>query len=436
LVLLAVLGVVAFPVAAVSVAPAPQSKPSASAKPQKPVNPAVPLVADQVVDLVKRDPRAMPSLRQAQLVHLVLQTGDVSSAGKLLEVAKPDSDGMRNVGHISTLLPGGVNGENARAIQAKQRAKPDQLGTIEGIAIGYAYQGKTTQSLAEVRKAEQAGSGQLLLANLMVIRPVQPFIDAYFKTPKVSISKQSGGALLRAYVILGQQDKADALVQEIRASGTSADGVGEVKSRVSMSANEVDSTIFRGQFFGYLAKGDLTKARKLEEDRFAAAMAAAPQAKQPRAAEAQAMQDRLFAFQALAATAAFKRDLPAVRSVIDGVKDKSGVAILQVPLIYALAATGGDAASIDESLKSMKNSFETLHAAALGAAAAGRFAGGDSDDAVRRIQQALAWVATMKSDRQRAAALYYLLAGTIAGPEAVLFTEHYYDSFPLQLLEN
>src|SRR5687767_3697793 len=105
--------------------PRPQAKPAAPAAPAvakggaRAPNPATAVVAARLAEVLSKSPTALESLHQDGMVELVLRAGDLASAERLLDTAKPGAVQNRTIGRLCGLLPGGPQGARGRALLAK-----------------------------------------------------------------------------------------------------------------------------------------------------------------------------------------------------------------------------------------------------------------------------------------------------------------------------
>ena len=402
---------------------------TARAAKAKPANPGATLVTSRLIETLSKNPDGLDSLRRPWAMDLVLRTGDVTAAREFLEVGKLGTDNLRFVGELCTMVPGGVNGAQARELLSKYRVQVEQYGTKEGLATGYARAGKIKEAIAQAR------SDQSLMSKLMTVRPAEAIVDAYLGKPGLTMNGAYAGRLLWAQRVLGREAEAEALVREIRADAAAGKADPKAKVRISVFSDDAETEIFRATFFAHLARGEFDAARALEQEQFAKATSAIPQAKDQHQAEFGAQQRRLEAYHALVAAMALKGDQPAAQAATAEVRDVYGVEVLNVPMAYAVAKAW-DAARVDEAMKELPEllkSSPNLHAAALGAASAGRHAAGDAAGAKRYAEEGLALVASIQGESQQGAAMFRLLAGTVLGPEALLFVDHSFQSYPLHL---
>lgn len=387
----------------------------------------------ELIKILASDDKALHYLSQLALIHLLLETGDVESATRLYEVAELSIEKLECAGWLSTMLPGGPQGQTADGFFSRHRVELAQHGTLTGVVLGLAKAGKTREVLVWTGRESDKSWKQTTLRRVLTMCPEQPYLDALLKTEPLMMGNYDAAPLLRAYLILSQEENARKFIEEIRAAET-ADQM-DFKARFRVNKGEADSLIFRAVFFAHLTRAEFDKAMALEKVRFDTQMAAVPQAKDKRSAEFEARMRRFEAYEAIIAAHALKGDMESIRECRKVVSDYPVADSLNVPIAYAIARSS-DAAKTDASLDALPDKFRAgsnKYYAVLGAAAAGRRDVGDVDSAQRCMQKGLTQIATLQKDDQRADAVFNLLMGLWLGPEALIQRDHSRDAFRIRL---
>lgn len=384
-----------------------------------PVKPANELLAPLLPYLVPTDgKKPTASDYSSAIINSVMAlsiAGEVDSARWLLESVELNSDEHYLGGALSVQIKGGPQGADARAMFTKLKISLDELGTLEGVSLGYARAGDVAKAISNTNRFD---GGKHLRKKMLHLWPSKELLAFYqADTKKGAPSDETDlETYTWAYAALGQDTELAKAIADYESL------VGNERQGDSFDFRErAELNLIRVRGLAY--RGDIAGALEVSDALFDAIQATKDKAKDPGAVNASAWSNRQKEYAVIIARLAADGDLDQVKTLIE--RHGNGTFSLEehkLALAY-LYAVKNDAAQADANLPeasglARQKADVTM---ALGMMAHARAAAKDAEQAAAYIKRVEQIASTERTFAGRARIASAAIMGLLLGPEALAF---------------